>query len=149
MANTGYDQKGSVAHLTHTSATDWDGTDITDTNELASDAVSMSKLVTRVYTITSVCAAAATTGSLYVSILGSDLDPDSEGYQVGPLDGGAAVDPCWTVSMSIDDAETRKLVIPVDGSQRPRHKLSIRNSTGQTQTTTVNYIDMDIPVASA
>lgn len=149
MANTGYDQKGPVAHLPYSAGSPIDGIAISDTNELASDAVSLSKEVTRVYSIVGVeDDTGACTGDLYISVLGSDLDPDSEGYQVGPSDGGTVNDPCYTFAVDINQNETRKVTFPVYASHLPRHKIHIRNSCGQTIDVTVNFIDIDIPVAS-
>ena len=149
MADTGYDQNGSVAHLTYNTGTDIDGIAIADTADLTSDAVSLSKVVTRVYSVTAVeDNTGACAGDLYISVLGSDLDPDSEGYEVGPSDGGTVNDPCWTVTLDVDQNETRKTTFPVNGSQLPRHKIHLRNSTGQELACTVNFIDIDVPVAS-
>lgn len=148
MADTGYDQKGSVAHLTYSTGTDIDGIAITDTSDLTSDAVSLSKVVTRVYTVVAVeDNTGACDGDLYISVLASDLDPDSEGYQVGPSDGGTVNDPCWTVTLDVDQNETRKITFSVDASVYPRHKIHLRNSVGQTLDCTVNYVDMDVPPA--
>ena len=151
MADTGYEQNGTINELTYNAGTDIDGDAISvaDTAELTSDAVSLSKVVTRVYSVimvednTGACA-----GDVYISVLASDLDPDGEAWQVGPSDGGAVNDPCWTMAVDVDQNETRKITFAVDASQLPLHKIHVRNSIGQTIDLWINYIDMDVPVAS-
>ena len=149
MANTGYSLKGAVACLTAAGPADIDDTAIADTAELLSLEVTLAAEVCRTYAVKAVeDNTGACAGDLYISVLLGDMDPDSETYQTGPSDGGTVNDPCWTLALDVDQNETRIVTFAVYGDQAPRHKIHLRNSTGQTLAVTVNYQDVDIPAAS-
>ena len=152
MANTGYKQ-GSVAHLLYSAGSPIDGVAVADGAVLTSDAVSLDLLATRVYTVTVVeDNTGACDGNFYISILGSDLDPDSEGYQAGPTTGATPVYTDAVMSGGIIDPvqSTTRISPPisVSGSQCPRHKVHVLNDGGQELAVTINYVDIDVPPAS-
>ena len=150
MANTGYKQ-GSVAHLLYSAGSPIDGVAVADQAVLTSDAVSLDLLATRVYSVTVVeDNTGACDGNVIISILGSDLDPDSEGYQAGPTTGSVYTDAVMSGGI-IDPVQNTTRISPpisVSGSQCPRHKVHVLNDGGQELAVTINYVDIDVPPAS-
>ena len=144
MVDTGY-KVGAYAHADHSAGTDWDAASQVDAAAITSDAIDNSATTAQVGTMVSVSnadPAAAISGVVTVAILGSDLDPDSEGYQ-------SATDPVWAFTYTpINGAEVICTPFLVDGSVYPKFKVYVINNSGQTILTTVNVAPVTIPVAS-
>ena len=147
MPDTGY----NWLTLTHfeVAAADVDATAVADTAAITCDALDLDGYAAcevAVYVVednTGAC-----DGDFYISILRSDLDPDGEGYQVGPTTGPVYTDPVWTTIIDPVQNTTRKLTFSVDPSQVSKFKLHILNDSGQTLDVTANYKLATIPPAS-
>lgn len=144
MADTG-NKAGSFAHAA-ISATPVDGTAVADSANVTTDAIDNSKTLARVGTVVSIGLVedntGAITGTVTVGIFGSDLDPDSEGFQT-------ATDPFWQFVMTpIQNAEVISAPFLVAGEVHPNFKVYLANDSGQELAITINLVPITVPVAS-
>lgn len=147
MPDTGY----NWLTLTHfqVAAADVDGTLVNDAAAITCDALDLDVYAAcevAVYVVednTGAC-----DGNVYISILRSDLDPDAEGYQVGPTTGPVYTDVVWGTIIDPVQNTTRKITFSVDPSHISKFKLHILNDGGQQLAVTANYKLATIPVAS-
>jgi hypothetical protein len=142
MADTGYNW-GTAAHITYSTGSDIDGIAVADEGTLTSDAVSLDgKAACEVSVVTYEDNTGACDGNVNVYVLGTDNDPDSEGWQ-------DSADP-GVMAYAIDQAQnaTERLVFSIDPQQVSRFKIYVYNQAGQGIALTVNYNTATIPVAS-
>ena len=148
MADTGY----NWLTLTHfqVAAADVDGTAVNDQAAITCDALDLDgKAACEVAVYVVEDNTGACDGDVYISVLRSDLDPDSEGYQVGPTTGPVYTDPVYGVILDPVQNTTRKTTFSVDPATVSKFKLHILNDSGQQLHVTANYKFATIPVASA
>ena len=147
MADTGF----NWLTLTHfqVAAADVDSTAVADTAAITCDAVDLDGYAACEVSVTVVeDNTGAVNGDAYVSILRSDLDPDSEGYQVGPTTGPVYTDAVWSVAIDAVPSATRKVTFSISPAQVSKFKLHVLNDAGQTLDVTANYKLATIPAAS-
>ncbi len=148
MADTGFNW-GALAHFTHSVGTPIDGVAVADAAGLVSDAVDLDGYAACEVSVTVIeDNTGAVDGDAYVSVLRSDLDPDSEGYQVGPTTGPVYTDPVWGVPIDVVQNATRKVTFSVSPAQVSKFKLQVLNDAGQELAVTENYKLATIPAAS-
>ena len=144
MADTGY-KGGAYAHAT-ISAAAVDGTAVADNASITTDAIDNSVTTARVGYTVSVGLVEDNTGAIdgvvTVGILGSDFDPDSEGYQI-------ATDPFWKFTVTpIQNVEVTAAPFAVYGDTYPKFKVYLLNEGGQELAVTINLCPITVPVAS-
>lgn len=88
-------------------------------------------------------------GDFYISVLGSDLDPDGEGWQSGPTTGPVYTDVVASGGV-IDPVQntTRKHRFSISPADFGSCKIHVLNDSGQQLAVTINYRTADIPVAA-
>jgi len=141
MANTGYVYSAS-AHATHSTGTDIDGVAVADNGTLTSDEISgATKVSTEISFVLLEDNTGAIDGVVTVSILRSDNDPDSEGWQV-------RTDPVMQLQITpIQNATVRKS-LTIHHATVSDFKIDINNTSGQELAVTINYRQSDIPAAA-
>jgi len=142
MADTGYNW-GTAAHATYSTGTDVDDIAVGDTAALTTDEISNDvKGSTEVSVKTIEDNTGATDGNVNVYVLGTDNDPDSEGWQ----DSGDIN----VMQFAIPQAQnaTERLVFTVLGVQYSKFKVYVYNDCGQEVALTININQSTIPVAS-
>lgn len=149
MGNTGYNY-GALTHFA-ISATPVDGTAIADGAGAICDAIDLDGYfgcAVSVYVVED--GTGACDGNFYTSILGTDLDPDSEGYQTGPTTGPVYTDVVGSGGVIDPVQSTTRKAPPVLilAANYPKFKLHFLNDAGQGLEMTANYVLIDIPVAS-
>lgn len=141
MADTGYNW-GAAAHVTYNTGTDIDDIAVADEGTLTSDEVSLDGIAACEVSVKTIeDNTGACDGNVNIYVLGSDNDPDSEGWQ----DSADGV-PHYT----IDQAQnaTERLRFSVDPVQYGSFKVYVYNEAGQEVALTINYRTATIPAAS-
>lgn len=137
---TGFDWD-ALKHATYNTGTDFDGVAIADAGTQTTDVIDNdTKAATEIAIISVENGTGATDGDVIVSILGSDLDPDSEGYQ-NSGDNVFKID----IAQAQSATERRRIVVPADSYSK--FKVHIENQCGQEVAVTVNYRQATIPAA--
>lgn len=142
MAETGYNWS-AAAHLTYNTGTDIDDIAIADEGTLTSDELDLDgKAACEISVKTIEDDTGACDGNVNIYVLGTDNDPDSEGWQ--------DKDDLGVLSFAIDQAQnaTERLVFALDPKQISKAKIYCYNQAGQEIALTINYRTATIPAAS-
>lgn len=148
MADTGYNWGAFLEFAV--SATPVDGTAVADGAAITCDAVDLDGYAACQVAVKAVeDGTGACDGDVYISVLSSDLDPDSEGFQVGPTTGPVYTDAVASAGI-IDPVQstTRTTSFSISPSQISKFKLHILNDAGQEVAITANYRLATIPRAT-
>lgn len=150
MADSGVNWPAADAGLHfEVAASDVDGTAVADAAAITCDAVELDVKasceigVSVVEDNTGAC-----DGNVYISVLRTDNDEDSETFQTGPTTGPVYTDPVWGTIIDPAQNTTRQTTFTLMGMQVSRFKLHILNDSGQELAVTANYKLATIPVAS-
>ena len=147
MADTGYNWL-SLTHFTVAAAA-VDGTAVADAAAITCDALDLDGYAACEVSVNVVeDNTGACDGDVYISVLRSDLDPDSEGFQVGPTTGPVYTDPVYGTIIDPVQNTTRTATFSIDPASVSKFKLHILNDSGQELAVTANYKLATIPVAS-
>lgn len=137
MANTGYEW--SAYGFVQKSAGNWTTDAITDATTETGDSTSIDGKAAAVISITCTSSAGAIDGNVTVYILG-DIDGTNFEDAVYSLP--------YAISFLPVNAQTSRILIPVDPRVYKNFKVSVFNDSGQTQTLSVRLATADIPVAN-
>ena len=141
MADTGINWSAR-AHATYSSGTDVDDIDLNDETTLTTDAIDLDgKAACQVSVKWIEGNDGACDGDVYVYVLGSDLDPDTEVWQTI----NDAI-PAYTIDATQN--ATRIITFPVDPKKYSTFKILVDNDSGQDGDLTINYRTGTVPVAS-
>lgn len=142
MPNTGF-QWGDAQHCTYNDGTDVDGIAVADGSDLTTDEIDNdTKAFTNIGVKLVEDDSGSTDGTVDISILGKDHDPDGETYQ------DPANDDVFQVSVEQSQNTTHVKEINVPASAYPAFKVHVDNGCGQEVDVTLNYIQSDVPAAS-
>ena len=144
MANTGHDW-GAWASV-QVSAGDWAADTIVDDAELVSDAITVDiKSAILIGVIINTPDAAVVANSVTIAVLGT---PDDTTYEDSPGLASAQVGNPMRFKMTPVQNDIVYMQFSIDPRDYHLFKISLRNESGQTLTTTVNYKQANVPVAS-
>lgn len=142
MADTGYNWS-TAAHLTYSTGTDIDDIAVADEGSLTSDELDLDgKAACEISVKTVEDNTGACDGNVNVYVLGTDNDPDSEGWQDKDDPGVIAG------VLDQDQNATERLVLAVDPDQYSKCKVHVYNQAGQEIALTINYNTATVPPAS-
>jgi hypothetical protein len=137
MANTGY--TWSAYGFVQKSSSNWTTDAISDTSTETGDSTSIDGKAAALISITCTASAGAIDGDVTIYILG---DIDGTNFE------DAVYSWPYSVSFRPVNAQTHRILIPVDPRIYKNFKVSIFNDSGQTQTLSVRLATADIAVAN-
>lgn len=141
MADTGYNW-GTAAHVEYNAGTPVDDIALADEATLTTDEISLDGLAACEVSIKTIeDNTGACDGDIYVYVLRSDNDPDSEGWQ-------AIGDANWGIAIDQEQNTTKRVTFEVDPGLVSSFKILVDNDCGQEVALTINLITATIPAAS-